>query len=1036
MQVMRTDTRSAEEFLREKMKELINQLSDKILENWFERLKEEWGNNAVKRLNAHKGAMQKSEDLFSLLQRQLQSESDPEVRESDVLLHILRTSEYSIVDLFTDMSALEKAIETALRSCEKLETGELFDGLALISGKLHQLFERLLRETSEVYEYIIESGGRGFCHLNKEGQILAANKKMRELLNIDSPLALPFDSFFRDHEHAFIDQMIANIDKEKPTIRPMHVMGRNAKEPIPVMLEMAPITIGSRSRGMYACMTDIRRPSKAMETLLDRSNLGILSADLHGQITYANKAVLRTLGTDSWKGKTVEDFVGNPEALSTVQLQSGRRRQGLSDEYDIEISRMSDGKRMPVKISAFPETDLEGNVTGTMAIIRNMEKETAIQALHSHIEEERDWNELLKKVAYETQKLVPYDFCFFTLYSEDMSHSRELTRFPKLGQLKSVRRWWKMSTVDQNFIQQKTITSGNIDEFLSQEKWKHLLLDKEFQYFISTTKAKSFIFYPIVRDRVLASISFFSREENKFDKSHEKLLRELPLDTSVLMTLYYQQREDLAFRLNLLKALSSASNNIKEVGDVIVKEIGNQYKWDNVSLFRVDEYRKKIVLESQYYRKESFRIKDKYEQSVETGVLGRVLERGEAVCIPDVDTDGEFRNVCVKAFGAVRSEICIPVSIMGNVRWLLNVEDTHQNGFSKEDRDTLETIATELAGSMERARLQFFFQQTLGAASDAVIITDVKGNVIKANRACAKLLGYPVNEIEGKDLRHFFVNAGDADYFMGSKSLPNKRVRLFGRDRIQVDVLLSVSELPEELGGKVLIAKDPSVSEREEELEYLGKMYYELASQMKTPLSLIFTWLHQLKKDKPENANDTIDKILKQARKLQLTYDRLAFYDKERGAVPYNPILLAIDEVVGKVLEELPDRDRNKILFDREDELLLFLRGDFYQLFFCFQSILSCLLRFLPEEDNIRWKISRDGDELLSEITGYFPGTLDEHTGDAEMDYAISRATSEMAMGRSIIKLFIQNHGGTFFESEVLEDRITFRITLPLQQGD
>ena len=373
---------------------------------------------------------------------------------------------------------------------------------------------------------------------------------------------------------------------------------------------------------------------------------------------------------------------------------------------------------------------------------------------------------------------------------------------------------------------------------------------------------------------------------------------------------------------------------------------------------------------------------------------------------------------------------------MGNVRWLLNVEDTHQNAFSKEDRDTLETIATELADTMERARLQYFFQQTLGAASDAVIITDVKGNVIKANRACAKLFGYPVKEIEGRHLRDFFVNAGDADYFMESKSLPNKRVRLLGRDRIQVDVLLSVSELPEELGGKVLIAKDPSVSEREEELEYLGKMYYELASQMKTPLSLIFTWLHQLKKDKTENGNDTIDKILKQARKLQLTYDRLAFYDKERGAVPYNPILLAMDEVVGKVLEELPDKDRKKILLDREHELLLFLRGDFYQLFFCFQSILSYLLRFLPEEDNIRWKISRVGDELLSEITGYFPCTVDKHTSDAEMDYAVSRATSEMAMGRSIIKLFIQNHGGTFFESEVIEDRITFRISLPLQQGD
>jgi len=1018
--------------LAEKLATLLEGGEKEIRRCWYGALNQRWGDEAFEEWKRLEGAGDGTE-LLSFFSQFLRSESA--IRREDVVgfLKKIRLQAYFFSDFFLEIFCLQSAILEYLRDRDELEKIEVLDAASLIHRKSFQLLDILLSETSDIYEYAIESGGRGFCQLDSDGRIISLNQRMKELLGKTDIEGEKLESFFRNQdEKEFIRSIGYGSPEQRPAMRKLQLRGKDAGKAIPVGTEIAPIVISGRSRGAYACVTDITMNEREMLRVFDRLTLGILKASLSGEITYANEEFLRIVGVQDWKGKTIQEILGQGEAWSEVEKGLERRKQGLSDEYRVEIIR-PDKTRVPVLISAAPETDLNGKPTGTMAIIRSMELEETVAAIHRHIEKKRDWKILLEKVAREVRQLVSYKLAIFTRYSDDGLHSRELIHYPQTGKLKWSRRWWELSEATRNFLNQKIPVFGKMDEFLSQEGWKDLREDPEFNK-LRETGVQSFIFYPVLKGgNVTASITLFSELKDAFKSQDKKVLSALPLDSAVHMVLYYQDREELMFRLRLLSELSSVSNNFDSVARLMVKKIGEHYEWDNVSLFRVDENSKEIMLEEEFASSESFKLGSGFSQKVSEGILGRVMAIGDLVCVPNVNSE-EFKDVCVRALKGTKSELCLPITISGHVRWLLNIEDSHQNAFSEENKTALSEIARELKGLMSRARTQHFLKALLKNASDGILTTDGKGKVAKANPAWANLLGYSNQELEGRDVLDFFPDKEKGANLLWAGPLPNQKILLRHADGDTVEVLLSISELPKWLAGKILIAKDLALAKRTEHLEYLEKMYYEIATQTKTPLSLVFTWLHRLKEEIGVDG-DMIDKIIKQLKRVDLTFDRLVLYSGEGGDEPVKKFLLDIKEVVDKVLSDIPEKDRDQILEEFVEPLPL-LRGEIYQLYFCFQSILSYLLRFLPENRRIRWKTWKENDQLVSEISGYFPLQPQEKPDDLERTYRISKTLLEMATGKALMKRFIEQHKGKLFDPKIEGDTMTLRIQLPITQDE
>jgi len=138
--------------------------------------------------------------------------------------------------------------------------------------------------------------------------------------------------------------------------------------------------------------------------------------------------------------------------------------------------------------------------------------------------------------------------------------------------------------------------------------------------------------------------------------------------------------------------------------------------------------------------------------------------------------------------------------------------------------------------------------------------------------------------------------------------------------------------------------------------------------------------------------------------------------------------LLDIREVVNNVINELPQSELKKI--DLRMELGgLDLRGDLFQLSFCFSTILSYLLRMASEERKIRFIVTTEGSWIKTEIDGSFPQPSVETNGP------ISRVLTEMALGERVLREFIEkNHRGRYVKESVASN-VSFRIYLPASPG-
>jgi PAS domain S-box-containing protein len=506
----------------------------------------------------------------------------------------------------------------------------------------------------------------------------------------------------------------------------------------------------------------------------------------------------------------------------------------------------------------------------------------------------------------------------------------------------------------------------------------------------------------------------------------------MPLRKAVTMALDSHRNRNLEFRLRLMKDIVKDCDDLEMVAKLVVNRLKDYYKWHEVGIFRVDRKERKFRLIAM---PEGSGAEEGYTQDLDEGVLGWVYKNKRFVNIPDITKNPKFKKLYVAGVEGSRSELCIPLKVNGEILWLLNLEDVLPDAFSKDEVDELLLVLTEVEAILQRAHLAHFREATFEAASDAVIVTDGRGWVRQANPALERLLGYKEEELAGKSFRKIFKPESVFDRMISGGRTTGEEVMMKTKNRSTVPVFISASPLPEEMDGVVFVGKDLSPLKRVEELEYLGKMYHELAIQTKTPLSLAFAWLKRMhEQSDDENLASTLDKTLHQLRKIKLSYDRLALYGQREGLLPFNEFLVDGSEILKKVFRELPSMDRDRIEYKLPSSPISFY-ADLYQLGFCLESILSYLLRFAPEEEKIHFDVFKEGVNIVFRVQGYHPGRSTHLGKSMAQSETISETLADMALGEDVIKRIVHRHEG-FYHKPVRKGRyIEYRIDLPIKKG-
>jgi len=953
----------------------------------------------------------------------------------DAVVRRVQEPERSIADFLTEKSCLLSAILGQIPDMPNAA-----HVMRQVCRHLDQVAGRVLEKTAQVYEKVVKHGGRAFCHIDPQGRIVYANAQMYRLTGRKTLEGILFDALFIPGDQGFIHHALSPEKDTIPRMRALQLILSPGDRPVPVGAELAPLVISGRYLGGYAGLVDLSGPMAGIYQVFDQVPVGVIKIDTHRVLTYANTYIRRVLGTDKTIiGQSVEDFFPDPENRKILNREVHKRfENGHTGAYPIEMTRLDNHRKIPVMIAATPERDPQGKIIGSMAIIRSMELDKAAERINRHIVACVDATDLLKKVLADIADICPFDMASVAVYSRDLGHTRALFTCPEMQ--KTIR-WWPLPpSLIQWIRNRERDTIDDLEAFVNLPEWHELKQDKYVQEFLKEN-LHSVIRFPVFDSqtgeapRLVAAISFFRKNKGAFTREDQERLAALPMEKAVQAALHMEEKKGLTFRFTLVKKIFDTCHDMTAVAHLITSELVDFYQWQTVSIFSIDERDRVFRLLSQAVNRNDavWRLPPDYTQGVDQGVMGHVRQTGRPVISGDVTADPEFRDCLVNPYQKdIRSVLCLPITAAGRPFWLLIIVDPLKNTFSKDELDALRTVHGEIGTLLEHAFQHHFLKQTLDNVSDAILVFDSVKGIRQCNPAVKKLLGYEASDIEQAPVESLFMDPEVPAWLRKGGQIPGRETVLRHKNGDPVTVYLSVLELPREIGGHLAIARDLSLAKRMEELDYLGRLYYEIAVQTKTPLSLLFSWLkHVQEEPDPDIRRDTLSKCLTQVRRLRLTYDRLVLYDAKAGLVPYQPVLLDIAEILARLADAFPTAEWRKVIIEKPARLPL-LEGDLFQLTFCVETILSYLLRTAGLEGQVFVQAAETQGDIMLSLRGTVPLPVKE-PGDLELETRaqLSETIADMALGEPVIRSFVAGHKGEYTVVRQGEEQV-FTLTLPV----
>ncbi|MEH6473057.1 MAG: PAS domain-containing protein [Halopseudomonas sp.] len=1014
----------------------------KIYQAWIESIRRSTTFNGEHIINTLQKEFESNTDLLTIFGYTLTGQIHAETSRLRGLVEKVRTKEYSVLELFYEIFSLQDALEETFVELGSPGNADITANLNMTRRVLGRIFSATLEQTSWIYELVTESGKRGFCQMDRDGHIIYSNAEMDRIFDGCNLKGERLDRLFPESFRQYIRAAISSKSGERLCGRELDYLNLKG-EKTTVWAEIEPITYAYEQIGAYAMLTDISPVARRESDLFDASPWCVVKVDSRGKFVYANKEAMSFLRINSCLDHEITDFAkGNNLKIITNAIK--RRQRGEKDAYKVSLIPMGCNKPVEVDICGVPVTDAEGNSVGSVAIFHDRKIVNVSKAIHEKISDEYDTKEMLKAVAEILNELIPFDLCIVTRYSEQddhkLTHANPFFTYSPGSDFCWTKKWTPLSEPMIRWLSAKIIEPYILDTFLQLDEWKDLEDDHDVQTLI-TAGYKSFIFKVIGNnDQLKASFSLLSKDEQAFSDHSCQLLEELPLDKAMEMALHQHERSEMEFRYALVKSIARASS-LDEAARVFVKSLRVHYDLLLVSLFRVERFHGRFTLQAQDGSGNSMRLPDNYSQSINEGLLAECITKNEIVNEGDTASNSRFKSSIVDSNGdsIIHSEMCCPIKANDEVRWVLNIEDTLISAFSQQEERAVSQACEEFGVLVERLSSHLTFQACFDSTTDLVVITDEADNIIRANPSAESILGHGDSSKLDGHFGDFFTSEKEAgDLLSRSRSAPIE-VTLQNPEECAsaTEMLMSCCMLPKVFGEKVYISKDLTGLKRLEQLEYQSTLTYEVAAQSQSPLSLAFTWLRKLR-DNPEEFADkaeigeTANKIMRQLRKVQATYDRMAFYQDDKNGehrawIPEYPIRLNLLVEIERMLNAFPASDSDLVAVPVSQSVPSIM-ADPVHISLILEALFSYLLRYasvdrqiniqIAETDNLRLRLRIDGCEPIDEVHDIF----------------LMRMRTDIAIGTPMLVSLVEAQQG-YFETYSEKGRAYFVLEFPVFGG-
>jgi PAS domain S-box-containing protein len=778
--------------------------------------------------------------------------------------------------------------------------------------------------------------------------------------------------------------------------------------------------------------------------VFDASPLGILHVDLSGRVLYMNEKSLSIWGFEGWEGKTIRDLFTDEATYRQIQSHIAKRRQRVSEEYEVEITRSSDGKRIPIRIAGWPLGTPGKGVVGAISIIRSLEVDKIVQGFNWHIAEATTAPDLLAGIAAETRKVLAVELLVVSIYSRNMRSARVLFASPE-GILSASTRWYRLSDKVFAWAQKPERVKVLLRDFY------HNFNDQPVQFLVEAGLVELMRCPVRSEGRLVASVTLFTKRSNGFSMGDFETFARLPMAKAVLAALHLESQNDLTFRLDLLKDIS-ASQSDADLYQCVVDGVAKRYGWFYVSILLIDYSQHCLVLKSQFGQsarlaKKGFAIK--VDETVWKDVFGTTCP-GKS--IPDEKFGPLLRGA---RQAAVRSSFSLGVWAEEGVYAVLNIEDEREDAIVEDEKQVLRSILDELGNVIDRRRRDNLARASFRSVPIPVVVVDEKGGIHRANPAAQRLLGMGEESLIGKSIVEFIKEPNKkvveelADGFRNvDLAIPSPE----GADtRIVLPVRILSSTIEEADGRRLFAIRDLSLEKKADELQELADIYVSLAREMKTPLSMIGIFLEDLRlassTSLPQRARilfggraqgqgaveQLVDAARSQLRKVELTYDQLLLRNVKVTKASFVPVCIDFGHFVEALLSDLPQLELNRIDFIPLENRI-FVRGDQAQLAFVVETVLGYALRYSPPRNQVHVELKAKESTVLLEISAS-RGVVSKTEPDEKDALLKSKIRLDISLGRQALLDVLRIHKGHFQGPSFDNEFISFAMTLPLDKN-
>jgi len=768
--------------------------------------------------------------------------------------------------------------------------------------------------------------------------------------------------------------------------------------------------------------------------VLQDSPIGVIELDAGRHIRYANREALAIMGLDSAEGMRLDLAFRKDNQRALLDRQWKERRKGLIGAYRAHLRRRSDGRKMYVHITGVPLFNPSGRYGGAVAFVQRAGDDELAEEIHRLNGSCADTCELLHDVMERLLESFDADMAVASRYSDDHAHAQSFFVLRRAGR-KADRAEWRKRWIQLDEKQRASVENTKIrfvpdlSEYMQGEPWNSLLEDPLVKAILKEGQ-KGTLGRPIRRaKKLLGSITLLSRKVGMFDQRDVERIDELPLDTTFLEYVDYQDRQLAADRFELLQALTRCKT-LRAACQLLTRRLVSIFRWSHVSAYQV--HRSNIKLLAQHSVKRGMRVpKNQPPQPIAEGVLGRLVRTGERQNVGNVDQDPDY----VRIIKGVSSELAWPITWGGDgkVRLIINVEDKHQNAFSENESAWLGVIAKEVGALMERIGETHFLKECFRGASDPMLYADENHVIRHANPAAAELLSCDNEaQVRGR-LKALFEDPAAFEALIAGSGTEETQCRLRTRNSAvpAVSVHVSRQPLPDEFGGAVYVLRNLEDIQRAVELDLLGQATYEVAVQTKAPLSIAMATLAQCAEQHQGIEQQAAEKALRQLDRVERGYTRLAMFRKNPKPAPSSLSSVDLNSALRAVASDLqaaPDAP-TPVRIGRGAEPPP-VRGDHSQIAFVLETLLSGLVRTAPESEPVAADLAQKGNRVLLTLKGR-AGEAAQGTDALRLG---SDVRSSLWLARPMIDKFLKAHGATFDERQD-GDRIAYTLSFPTAEA-